>query len=243
MLKMAICDDEPMLVKKAEEFVRVFNSTHENESCFAVEAYTSPILLRDDILEGKAFDVFLLDMEMPEMEGDELARQIRSKLSQCVILFLSSHTEYRFTQEGYKVEALRYVSKLVMDTALQEALEAAVKVCQKKENRFYIFSHYSDTVRIPLFDIQYVHRVKRNAVIVTGKYGEFQIKQPLKELLAEMNDTRFAFADRSCFVNLDQVVKLSENELILKTGARLPVSRKMLPKMKSMLLHRWGELS
>lgn len=241
MIKMAICDDDLIMLDKAEKHVQYFNSTHTEKNNFCVETYTSPLILRDDVLEGKEFDVFLLDMEMPEMGGMVLAAQIRDKLPSCVIIFLSSHTEYQFTLEGYKVEALRYVSKMLMETALTEALEAAIKACQKKRTKYYIYTHYSDSVRIPYDDILYVHRVKRMAVIVTGKYDDIQIKRPLKDIYAELDDIRFVFADRSCFVNLNHIVRYSENELTLKNDEKLPVSRKMLPAIKSTLLQIWGD--
>lgn len=157
-----------------------------------------------------------------------------------MIIFLSSHTEFQFTQEGYKVQALRYVSKLIMETTLAEALEAAIQAHQKGEDSYYTFSHYSDVVRIPLGEILYVHRVKRMAVIVTEKRGEFQIKRPLRDIYAELNDLRFVFVDRSCFVNLNQIMSLAENEVTLKNGEKLPVSRKMLPVVKSTILKLWG---
>lgn len=239
---MAICDDEPVILEKAEQFVQVFNATHKEEYTFITEKYLSPVSLRDDILEGRLFDVFLLDMEMPEMSGVSLGIEIRDKLPDSIILFLSAHTEFQFTQEGYKVEALRYISKLVMETALTEALEATIKAYQKGKNSYYIYSHYSESARIPLDEILYVHRVKRMVVIVTRKMGEFQMKRPLKDVFTEINDSRFAFADQSCFVNLNQVVRLAENEVTLKDNTKIPVSRKMMPGIKSTLLRVWGEI-
>ena len=212
MIKLAICDDDALIMNKAEALIQAFNRTHKEEVNYSVEKYSSPQTLCDDVLEGKVFDVFLLDMEMPEMSGVSLAGKIREQIPSCGIIFLSSHTEFQFTQEGYKVQALRYVSKLVMETALTEALEAAIKAHQKGEDSYYTFSHYSDVVRIPLGEILYVHRVKRMAV----------------------------FVDRSCFVNLNQIMSLAENEVTLKNGEKLPVSRKMLPVVKSTILKLWG---
>lgn len=240
MIKMAICDDDTRILDKAETLVQAFNRTHKEEVNYSVEKYSSPQTLCDDVLEGKIFDVFLLDMEMPEMSGVSLAGKIREQIPSCVIIFLSSHTEFQYTQEGYKVQALRYVSKLIMETVLTEALEAAIQAHQKGEDSYYTLSHYSDIVRIPLGEILYVHRVKRMAVIVTEKRGEFQIKRPLRDIYAELNDLRFVFVDRSCFVNLNQIMSLAENEVTLKNGEKLPVSRKMLPVVKSTILKLWG---
>ena len=70
------------------------------------------------------YDIIFLDIEMPKLNGIELAKQIRSKLPDVILIFLTSHNE--FAPQGYKVKALRYLSKLNMREQLNEALSAAV---------------------------------------------------------------------------------------------------------------------
>lgn len=240
MISLAICDDEPLYVDKVEALINKFNNFHAPECRFTVEKYISPKTLSDETADGNLYDVYLLDMEMEELDGISLAAQIRKISSSCVIIFLSSHTEFRYTEEGYKVQAFRYVAKVMMETALSEALEGAIQVHQQLENAYYTYSYYSDKIRIPLREIIYVQRVKRMAVILTQSHGELSIKQPLKEVYAEMNDRRFVYIDRSCFVNVDHIIQLSKTEIVLQNKACLPVSRKMMPSVQSTVAQLWG---
>lgn len=240
MIKLAICDDEQVFLDKAETVILSFNQTHKKEVNFQIEKYTSPRLLCDDVLDGKLFDVFLLDMEMSELDGVTLAAKIRDKIPSSIIAFLSSHTEFQFTQEGYKLQALRYVSKLTMESALVEMLEAAIREWQRTKPTYYVYSHYSENIRIPLSEISYIHRVKRTAIIHTERQGEFSLMCPLKTIYSDLNDPRFAYVDQSCIVNIDQIVQLGKNEVILKDDTKLPVSRKMMPALKVAILHLWG---
>lgn len=241
MIRLAICDDESAFLEKAKSMVLSFNQTHKEEVNFQVETYVSPRLLRDDVLDGKLFDVFLLDMEMEELDGISLAAQIRDKIPSSILAFLSSHTEFSFTQEGYKLQALRYVSKLTMETALVEMLEAAIREWQRKKPTYYVYSHYSECIRIPLSEILYIHRVKRKAIIHTERQGELSLMRPLKTIYGELNDPRFTYVDQSCIVNIDQILQLGKNEVILKDDTRLPVSRKKIPNVKVAILRLWGE--
>lgn len=70
---------------------------------------------------------------MPKLNGIELAKQIRSKLPDVILIFLTSHNE--FAPQGYKVKALRYLSKLNMREQLNEALSAAVAEFEKIDTR------------------------------------------------------------------------------------------------------------
>lgn len=242
MIRLAICDDEKVFLDKAAEMVMSFNQTHKEEVNFQIDTYISPRLLCDDVLDGKLFDVFLLDMEMAELDGISLATQIREKIPSSIIAFLSSHTGIQYTQEGYKLQALRYVSKLTMETALVEMLEAAIREYQQTRPTYYVYSHYSESIRIPMNEILYIHRVKRTAIIHTSRQGDLPLLCPLKTIYSDLNDSRFTYVDQSCIVNIDQIVQLGKNEVVLKDDTKLPVSRKMMPSVKVAILRLWGEI-
>lgn len=243
MLHLAICDDEALAMDKAEKIILDYNQAHKSEYGFHVKKYTSPQLLLDDLNDSIFFEVFLLDMEMDEMSGITLATHIRKMRPGAVIVFLSSHTEFQFAQEGYKVQAIRYVSKLMMETTLPEALETAAKLIERSKPAFFVFTYYSETKRIPYSEILYIQKIKRMTVFHTDNGVEYQLKSPLKEIFEKLNDNRFAYVDQSTIVNLDRIVQLSESEVTLTEGMKLPVSRKMMPSLKSSLLRLWGALS
>lgn len=242
MPKIALCDDDPIFLNKAEPIILEFNQTHTEDVRFQVEKYTSPRLLRDEILDGRQFDVFLLDMEMEELSGIEVAATVRENIPLCIIGFLSSHTDFIYTQEGYKLQALRYISKLMMETALVEFLEAAVKQWGHEKGKYYVYSHYSESIRIPLRELLYICRVKRTAVIHTARQGKLPLLCPLKTIFEELSDPRFTYVNQSCIVNIHQIIQLEKTEVTLRDGTRLPVSRKMMPTVKLAILRLWGEL-
>lgn len=243
MLHLAICDDEALAMDKVEKLILEYNQSHKSEYGFRVQKYSSPKLLLDDLNESIFYEVFLLDMEMDEMSGITLATHIRKKFPDAVIVFLSSHTEFQFAQEGYKVQAIRYVSKMMMETSLPEALETAAKLIERLKPAYFVFTYYSETTRIPYSEILYIQKIKRMTVFHTDNQVEYQMKSPLREVYEKLNDSRFAYVDQSTIVNLDRIVQLSESEVTLTEGMKLPVSRKMRPSLKSSLLRLWGELT
>lgn len=242
MLQLAICDDEPIILQKIEKGIQLFNQQQNGGDAFTVTGYSSPQALYDNVMDGVAYDAFLLDIEMEAMNGMELAAKIRETFPYAAIVFLSSHTAYSYMYEGYRVQALRYISKDVMDTSMPEALNAIIHHCKTTKPLFYTYTHYSSVQRISLQDIVYVQRVVRMAEIVTEKQGTIRLKKPLKDLFAELNDKRFLFIDRGCFVNIDHVVQVFDTYLVLKNGKSLPISRKMSKGVKSEVIQLWGGL-
>lgn len=242
MYHLAMCDDDALFLDRAEKLIMHYNQTHKGQYGFKSQKYLSPKLLLDDLAENASFDLFLLDMEMPEMGGIDLAKTIRGKSPNAVIVFLSSHTEFQYAQEGYKVQAIRYVSKLMMDTTLPEALETAAKLIEKVKSSYYVFTHYSEAKRIPYTNIIYIQKVKHMVVFHTDNETEYQMKAPLKEIFEKLNDNRFAYVDQGTIINLERVVQLSESEVTLTGEMKLSVSRKMLPSLKASLLRLWGNL-
>lgn len=242
MMKVAVCDDDSKTISQVEKVIAAYNGVSSLDSQFCPYSFTCPTTLRDEITDGQFFDAFILDIEMEMLDGFSLAREIRKYMPTAAIVFLSSHTEYNYTQEGYKVRALRYVSKLTMETSLIEALEAAARACQFPDIKYFTISHYNDILRIPYDEIVYIHRVSRTTEIVIENSDRPVIRMTLKEVMDKLDDHRFVYIDRSCIVNGNFVVSVQKSALCLRNGETLPVSRKMMPRVKSDLLSLWGGL-
>lgn len=239
MMHLAVCDDDVAFMDTVVCLAQAYARAHVPGEKLHITRFTSPQPLLAAIEDGAWFDIFLLDVEMPKLNGLRLAAHIRALRRDAVILFLTSHTE--FALEGYKVKALRYVCKLQVAQALPEALEAALDACQQKASAYLTLSHYTDVMRVPYRDILYIQHVLRSSQIVTSSWGAIADKRGLKDLFALLRDPRFLYLDRSCLVNVDYIVQISASEVTLQNGERLPVSRKRLPEVRALILQLWGE--
>lgn len=106
MIRIALCDDDLPFLQHLHQAAGQWFADHQIP--FSCTDFSSAKLLLDS-LQTIRFDLFFLDIEMPEMDGMQLAKQIRETLPDSVILFLTSHDE--FAPDGYRVQALRYLSK------------------------------------------------------------------------------------------------------------------------------------
>ena len=111
MIKIALCDDDSQFVSKITGLIQ--SLLQDGTDSPVITTYINPTTLTDAISDGERYDVYILDVEMPEQNGLEVAKRIREFQPNAPLLFLSSHLSY--ATEGYKVQALRYVPKLDLE--------------------------------------------------------------------------------------------------------------------------------
>lgn len=237
MIRIALCDDnkEDML-QLHQKIIEWYRENSKNQSVSITE-YSDSVYLSSVIDAGDSHDVFFLDVEMPKVDGFQLADKIRNKLPAAIIVFLTSHSE--LAPDGYKFRALRYVSKLVLSQKLPEALEAVQKEFSALESEYLVVPHYTDALRIPYNEILYVQHILRSSQIYTLRQGVIKDNRGLKTIYSVIGDKRFIYIDRSTFVNIDFIRELKGNEIILRTGESLAISRPMLANVKETIVRMW----
>ena len=86
-----------------------------------VKAFNSPIIFLSE-MPKLDFDLVLMDIEMPEMNGLQIANLLNSK----PVIFITAYTEYAV--EAFDLEAVDYIRKPVKKERLQQAVLKAVKL-------------------------------------------------------------------------------------------------------------------
>lgn len=87
MLRIAICDDEEKILFKLEETTDTFFKTYCVDC--KIQTYQSSGNLWYDLQDGIYYDKFLLDIEMPQVSGMDLAEKIRDTSPVIKIIFIT----------------------------------------------------------------------------------------------------------------------------------------------------------
>ena len=169
--------------------------------------------------EHKDYDVLLLDIEMPGMDGMSMARAICRENEAVQIVFVTGYSDY--IAEGYEVAALHYLMKPVSREKLFAMLNRALEK-RKREERCLNLELGGEMVRIPFYDIRYLD-VRQNYVTIHAK-AEYTVKRSLNEFEKELDD-RFFRAGRSLIINLKYIRRVTKTEVSLSDGTLLPLPR------------------
>ncbi|MBD5458009.1 MAG: response regulator transcription factor [Lachnospiraceae bacterium] len=228
MYRLAICDDDQADVIYLKSFLEKW--AESAKTTLKIESYSSAEAFLFQYEEDKSFDLLLLDIEMGEMSGVELARKIRLENRSVQIIFITGYMEY--IAEGYDVEALHYLLKPVTAEKLYGVLDRAAERLKSKEKELCL-ALPGTVVRIALCEIRYLE-VQRNYVTIHGEEA-YTVKKTLNELEEEL-DERFFCLGRSHIVNLHFVKKITKTQVILKDGRELPLSRNLYEKMNRAMI-------
>lgn len=227
MYRLAICDDNPADIAYLRDLLEKWAG--EGEACVKIESFPSAEAFLFQY-EDTSFDLLLLDIEMGKMSGMELAKKIRQENRLLQIVFITGYMEYM--AEGYDVEALHYLLKPVTEEKLRAVLDRAEERLKLKEKELPL-AVQGAMVRIPLWEIRYIE-VERNYVTVYGRKA-YTVKKTLSELEREL-DKSFFRTGRSHIVNLHFVRKITRNQVVLKDGKALFLSRNLYEKINRAMI-------
>lgn len=227
--KIAICDDEAEQRKYLLDIVTKW----ARENCYLVEIkqYTKAESFLFDYEEEKDFDILLLDIEMSEVTGVELAKVVRKDNLAVQIIFVTGFYEY--FSDGFDVSALHYLIKPVDDRKLSPVLDKAVQNLEYRQRSVLIITSDAD-VKVLLADILYVE-AENVYVVVHTKQGIYRTRMSLAKFAEQLDETFFK-VHRSFVVGLKYVKKITKTEITMINGDIVPISRKLYDEVHSALI-------
>lgn len=214
--RIALCDDQPQALSLLSALAREWGKARGFALQLACFQGAEALLFQ---LSDESYDILLLDIEMPGMDGVSLARKVRLEDGNVQIIFVTGYSDY--IAQGYEVEALHYLMKPVDREKLFSVLDRAVEKLRKNE-RPLLLELAGETVRLPLRELRYLE-VRRNFVTLHAR-EEYTVKKPLTEF-EERLDERFFRTGRSFIVNLMYIQKITRTDIFLTTGEALPLPR------------------
>jgi DNA-binding LytR/AlgR family response regulator len=235
MLKIAVLDDQDEYVKQIRELTA--QSMQNLGVRYRFKKYSQASQVLSDLLEKEYYDIYLLDVEMPDMSGLEVARLIRKECWGPVIIYITNHVEYAV--EAFEVNAYRYIPKSMLEEKLPAAFAALAAQMDQEEDEYYKVERGYQFERIPYQEIYYLKKEEKYVLIV-HKRGQSRVRKTLSEMLEELGESDyFIKIDRSYVVNVLHIMSLKNQQILLRDGSRLPVGKPRLQEVKQRILEYW----
>jgi len=179
------------------------------------------------------YDIILMDVDMPLMNGIEAAGKIRQMDPSVIIIFITNLSQYAI--QGYSVQAFDYILKPLNYYPFSEFFGRAVARVQSLENTLYYTIRLRDGLRkIAIRDIYYIE-VNNHTLFYHTSSGLFQATGKMKEIEAQLSDHEFSRCNNGYLVNLSHVDSIQENDAVVH-GDILPISRSRKKEFSSALI-------
>ena len=222
MIRIAVVDDDLNFQKQIRHFITKYFNGEGN--AFNIKCFCNGV---DFLTEYKCdYDLVILDIQMPMMNGMEVAHRLRDIDKRVTLMFITETAN--FAIKGYEVSAMDYVLKpLEYETDFKFKFERAVNMINsaKPHSKDIVVSDDDGRiVKINLDDLKYVMKDRDTALYYT-KQGVFRKRIPLFKVEESLHDEHFAVANSGCLINLSYVKNVSGNTIEMTDSEIIVLSR------------------
>ena len=218
MYHIAIVEDEAVFSEQMQQYLEKYQQEHNIR--FKISVFRDGAEIVNNC--QKIYDIILLDICMPEINGMEAAEIIRRADSDVVLMFITNMASYAI--KGYEVGALDFVMKPVNYYTFALKLTRAIKRCQQKAKQHILLTMPDGVKKFDISQILYVEVQNRmlHYHTVDEVYTVRGTMQSVEELFAPYH---FAKCNYWYMVNLMHVTEVRNNVAVVG-GHELEISRR-----------------
>ena len=214
-MKILICDDEQQYVDELK--IHIENFMQSRVADFTIDTANNPQAVADS---NEIYQLAFLDIQMNELNGISLAKNLKERNNKIVIFFVTSYNDYQ--DEAMDLRAFRFFEKPLNADRLYSGLEKAMEYIDESYVDFYVWTD-NEHKQILVDDVIYVERGNRQVTLVTTQ-GNFTTRESFDEWCAILKNSFFYRVHKSFIVNLHYVTGYKYSELFVQNNVRIPIA-------------------
>ena len=235
MLIVAVCDDDADILNSLS--TRIKMAFASRDIAVSVHPFTCPEQLSNELSTSR-FDVFFLDIDMPEMDGIGLGELLRKRGEDTSIVFISNREERVF--DSLKVAPLRFIRKNRFDDEIDETIDAINDRFDKKKTRFFAIPSQGNIRSIPIDDIIFAECQGKKLKILTTTQTLVS-RGTMGELEQKLCGHGFLRPHNGFIVNYKHIDSISSPCIMLNNGVSIPLSKHKAKDIKQKFLRLISE--
>lgn len=238
--RLAVVDDEPIL---RENTRNIITTAFEMQGIpCALDTFEGATSFLSSFMSNDYTHIFL-DIDMPGMNGLDLADKIRKSQRETMIIFVTSYPQYMSDAFGKNV--LAYIDKAHIKIELTDFIHRIIHENKQKKARTITIDTIDGPVVLDSRDILFID-IENGRVTVHTKILDLKTKlRSIKEIEHCFDSESFQYCDKGILVNLHHIQKFDDYSLRLRNYTpAISVSRRRLKELKEkhLLLALKGDL-
>lgn len=196
-MNLLIADDENLELKVLEKTIK--KHFVDELEIFASSNGRKASQICDEVKP----DIALLDIEMPGMNGIELAKYIKEKYANCIIIFITAYDRFDYAIEAMHIKAFDYLLKPWKEERLCELINTAIENVRGMQKTDGIVHSQKDIIK-DYIDRNYKKDISAKDVAGILGYSDVYFSKVFKQL----------FDDN--FINYLTKIRIDRAKVLLK---------------------------
>lgn len=228
-IKIAICDDEDEICSCIENMLEKILTDKCIE--YEIDIYNSGEKLCARLEENR-YQLLLLDIKFPKMNGIETGRYIREVKKDNItqIAYVSAKREY--AMELFQVRPIDFIVKPLKADQLEKIINIYIDIMGGM-NDVFNYRKKSSHINIEMYKIMYFIRDNRKVTIVTSE-GEDTFYESLEKVYERVKNYGFLFIHKSYIVNYRYIKLLRYDSVTMTDGTQLSISQSKRKEIRDM---------
>ena len=236
MVRASICDDDVIVAQKLKLIIeKEFLSRNIDFMC---DIYVDGIKFLENNIESQD-ELIILDIEMPALNGIEIAEYLKKAGRNKNIVFVTNHENLVF--RSLQFYPFSFIRKKDIDEEFPEMLKQFILEISKK-NASFMFETKKTMVSVRTDTIMYLTYWEHKILLVTDKDDRYEFRSTLKECLKQLSEENFFRVNSGAIVNLKYVKKLEDSCIIMESGYSIQLSRDRKKEFKERFMKFWRKI-
>lgn len=218
MYRIAIVEDDRNFVEELKNYLGQYAKEEGQE--FEISVFYDGAEILEDY--APKYDLILLDIEMPRVNGMDAAEKIREVDENVVLMFITNMAQYAI--RGYSVGALDFVMKPITYYTFSMKMKRALKRVQKKELPAILLTLSDGVKKLEVHQIYYLE-VQNRMLHYHTEEGEIIVRGTLQSAEQLLPSAVFAKCNHWYLVNLMHVTEVRKNTAVVG-NFELEISRR-----------------
>lgn len=231
MINIAICDDEIGTCSEIDDMICVYAKTHALQ--IETEVFYAGETLYSSMQEENKYDLILLDIQLLQLDGVQVGRQIREQLGNEKINIVYISAKETYAMSLFRIRPLDFLIKPITERMISDILDKFIRLSEINRNEF-VFNVGKSVCKLCLNQVMFFECNRKKIEIHTiSDWKEFY--GTMQDVWNQVEGKGFWTIHKSYIVNSSFVAIYHYDSVELVNGITLPISQKYRKTMRDNL--------
>lgn len=235
-MQIALCDDNKLCLMELKEQLQAVSNEYD------IVPFNDLNMFFSSVGSGSKYDVVFMDIDWGHKQtGIDAAEKLYRVSPNTKIIYVTGYGD-RYSQNIFLQSAnlSGFLTKPVDEDLLRANLKKVEDAIPLSCQPTIVIRQYGSIVSVPCLEIVHIESKARTIEVYT--VGGVEITYGKLENIMESLPAWFVQCHKSYAVNMRQIQRILSNQIILKNGTRIPISRSKYNKTKEAYFTYIGEI-